>query len=82
MVDYSNMSDEEFLRPGKKEQFPPKENEYMEIQYGETPSGGDLSIAYFYDENHIPCLKSKARYMNIVEYTKDGVRVNEHYGKY
>ena len=35
-----------------------------------TPSGGDYSIAYYYDEDGFPCEKSKADFMNIVEYKK------------
>ena len=45
-----------------------------------TPSGGDYSIAYYYNEDGIPCEKSKADFVNIVEYKKGGIRINEHYG--
>lgn len=34
-----------------------------------TPSGGDYSVAYFYDKDGLPCEKKK-KYMNIVEYKK------------
>ena len=45
-----------------------------------TPSGGDFSIAYYYDEDGIPCEKSQADFVNIVQYKKAGIRLNEHYG--
>lgn len=51
-----------------------------ETAVGRTPSGGDYSVAYFYDKDGNPCPKRKAVRMNIVEYTNDGVRVNEAYG--
>lgn len=66
--------------PEEEIEFPPKENENIEIHYGATPSGGDLSIAYFYDKEGAPCPREKAARMNIVEYTKDGERLNEFYG--
>ena len=40
----------------------------------------DYSIAYFYDDDGCPCEKSKATMINIVEYKKGGIRINEHYG--
>lgn len=45
-----------------------------------TPSGGDYMITYFYDKNHRPCHKKEAKFVNTVEYTKEGCRVNETYG--
>lgn len=48
---------------------------------GKTPSGGDYSIAYYYDAQRNPCSKHKAVFVNIVEYTKAGNRVNECYGR-
>lgn len=52
---------------------------YMEKRDNPTPSGGDYSIAYYYDDDG-PCEKSKADFVNIVEYKKGGIRINEHYG--
>ena len=52
---------------------------YMEKRDNPTPSGGDYSIAYYYDDDG-PCEKSKANRVNIVEYKKGGIRINEHYG--
>jgi hypothetical protein len=60
----------------QKQTFPPEENEYMEIHWGETPLGGDLSIAYFYDKDDQLCTRENMAYMNIVIYTKDGTVVN------
>ena len=37
-------------------------------------------ITYFYDKNHRPCRKKEAKFVNTVEYTKEGYRVNETYG--
>ncbi len=74
---------EDLTKPAPQEMlppFPPEENECIEIHWGgPTPSGGDLSIAYFFNENG-PCPRSEATSMNIVEYLKDGTRLNEHYG--
>jgi len=56
---------------------PAVDSRYTERVDGSTPSGGDYSIAYYYDEDNIPCKKSKAKSVHIVEYTKDGGRVNE-----
>lgn len=53
---------------------------FTEKQMGSTPNGGDYSIAYYYDADHNPCPKEKARFVNIVEYTNDGARVGECYG--
>ena len=61
----------------QEQTFPPEENEYMEIHLGETPLGGDLSIAYFYDKDDQRCKRENMAYMNIVVYTKDGKFVNE-----
>lgn len=52
---------------------------YMEKRDDPTPSGGDYSIAYYYDDDG-PSEKSKANRVNIVEYKKGGIRINEHYG--
>ena len=84
--DVEAMTDEEFEALTRKiagEQvkvpeiaFDPR---YMEMRDNTTPSGGDYSIAYYYDDDG-PCEKSKANRVNIVEYKKGGIRINEHYG--
>ena len=51
-----------------------------ETRQGKTPSGGDYSVAYFYDKDGKPCPKAKAKSVNIVEYSQDGERLNEAYG--
>lgn len=57
------------------------ESPYSERSEGATPLGGDYSIAFFYDENHNPCEKGKAKFVNTVIYDKGGKRVNEVYGR-
>ena len=59
---------------------PEPDPRYTERHKGATPLGGDYSIAYYYDEDHNPCEKSKARHVNIVIYDKEGKRINEVYG--
>lgn len=82
MKDYSKMSDEEFFRQDTtKEPFPPEENEFMEIDWGSTPLGGDLSIAYFFDKDDQHCTRENMAYMNIYIYEKDGTYVNSVMGK-
>lgn len=74
---------EELSRPIPVEElppFPPEEGEFCEIHWHNTPSGGDLSVAYFFDKEGNKCNRANACTMNIIEYTKDGVRLNEHYG--
>lgn len=61
--------------------FPPIDNEFCESCIAPTPSGGDYSTAYFYDAEGNPCKRADAVFMNVVEYTKDGRRINETYGK-
>ena len=58
----------------------PKDTEFSESHIGPTPSGGAYSTAFFYDEQRRPCRREKASYMNIVEYSAEGNRINEHYG--
>lgn len=53
---------------------------FTERHDGETPLGGDYSIAYYYDKDHNPCTKEEAMYVNIVIYNNDGSRVDETYG--
>lgn len=50
-----------------------------ETRHGKTPSGGDYSVAYFFDKDGNPCPKAKAKSVNIVEYSQDGRRQNEAY---
>ena len=80
------MSDEEFEaltrkivgEPVKKPEikFDPR---YMERSDNPTPNGGDYSIAYYYNEDGELCEKKNAARVNIVEYKKGGVRINETY---
>lgn len=81
------MTDEEFEVLKKKiygETFAHPEKEpdprFTERSDSPTPCGGDYSIAYYYDEEGFPCEKNKADFVNIVEYKKGGIRINEHYG--
>lgn len=74
----SKMSDDEFFRKvDSPETFDP---ETTELSNKPTPNGGAYSRAFFYDENRTPCSKLNARYVNIVEYDKEGNRINENYG--
>ena len=68
------------LTPGEssEEKADPR---FTERHDGTTPLGGDYSIAYYYDADHKPCEKAKAKFMNIVIYDKHGRRINEVYGK-
>ena len=84
--DVETMTDEEFEAltreiAGEQVQVPEIEFDprYMEMRDNPTPNGGDYSIAYYYDDDG-PCEKSKANRVNIVEYKKGGIRINEHYG--
>ena len=58
----------------------PEDTEFTETHKGPTPSGGAYSTAYFYDEDGCPCKREESSFMNIVEYSVDGTRINEHYG--
>lgn len=53
---------------------------YTETIMGKTINGGDYSVAYYYNSDGNPCKKSEAAAVNIVEYSKDGKRINECYG--
>jgi hypothetical protein len=84
--DVESMTDEEFEALTKEIAGPqvdiPESEPYprfTERSDNPTPSGGDYSIAYYYDDDG-PCEKSKANRVNIVEYKKGGIRINEHYG--
>lgn len=61
----------------KEPVFDPRVSERHDVK---TPNGGDFSVAYFFDKDGLPCPKKKAKYMNIVEYTKNWERINEFYG--
>lgn len=81
------MTDEEFKALTRKiagprvEFYEPKYYpRYTERHDNPMPSGGDYSVAFYYDEDHIPCTREVAYYINIVEYTANGARINEHYG--
>jgi len=84
--DVESMTDEEFEAltkeiAGPQVDIPESEPNppFTERSDNPTPSGGDYSIAYYYDDDG-PCEKSKANRVNIVEYKKGGIRINEHYG--
>ncbi len=53
---------------------------FTETRTGPTPNGGDYSVAYYYDEEGNPCTKAEASAVNIIEYNKEGSRINECYG--
>ena len=85
--DVESMTDEEFEAltreiAGPRVEFhkPPCDPRYTERHDNPTPSGGDYSIAYYYDENGDPCEKANAEFVNIVEYNKGDGRINETYG--
>ncbi|MBR3546760.1 MAG: hypothetical protein IKN86_04275 [Bacteroidaceae bacterium] len=85
--DIMSMSDKEFEKLIDEVAGPKAENvemkpdpRFTERHNGATPYGGDYSIAYFYDDNHNPCVKEKAKYVNIVIFNNDGSRINEVYG--
>lgn len=42
---------------------------------GPTPSGGDYSIAHFFNGEREPCGKDEATGVEILEYDKDGANV-------
>lgn len=81
------MTDKEFNQPiseaagerAKNIELKP-DPRYTETRRGRTPSGGAYSIAYYYDEDGLPCPKAKAKSVHIVEYAESGERVNEVYG--
>lgn len=81
------MKDKEFERTldrvaGERSNVKMKaDTRYTERIVGKTPNGGDYSIAYYYDAQQNPCRKTEAKFVNIVEYTQAGVRVNECYGR-
>lgn len=83
--DVESMTDEEFRAiieeiAGPRADIPEPtfDSRYMERSDNPTPSGGDYSIAYYYNDDG-PCEKNKANRVNIVEYKKGGIRINETY---
>ena len=85
--DVESMTDEEFKAlireiAGPRVEFhePQCDPRYTKRHDNPTPSGGDYSIAFYYDEEHNPCTREEAWFINIVEYTADGERICEHYG--
>ena len=74
-----------FEMSGNLEQQPrkkagvPESTDTSEVHRGKTPNGGDYSVAYFFDKDEQPCKREAAKRINIVEYTLDGIRVNECY---
>ena len=81
------MTDKEFERlldevAGERADKPTQQadHRFTERQDGATPNGGDYSIAYYYDRDGNPCTKGKAEAVNIIEFSKDGHRINEAYG--
>ena len=50
-----------------------------ETHYGETPCGGDFSVAYYFDKLGNTCPKSRACSVIIVECSYEGRRLNETY---
>ena len=85
--DVESMTDEEFealtmeiAGPRADNHEPQYDLRYTERHDNPTPSGGDYSIAFYYNERHNPCIREDAWFINIVEYTADGRRINETYG--
>ena len=81
-----SMSDEEFNRRIREftgepieEGEPELDPRYTEKHDYPTISGGDFSVAYFYDAEGKPCEKDKAKRINIVEYKEGWKRISEHY---
>lgn len=82
-----NMTDKEFEKlldevAGKRsDKIQKPDPRYTETHYGRTPNGGDYSIAYYYDKDGNPCRKNEASAVNIIEYSKEGHRINENYAQ-
>ena len=53
---------------------------YCERHEGPTPNGGAYSEAHYYDSKRLLCPPCEAMYINIVEYSAKGRRINETYG--
>ena len=85
-IDVETMTDEEFetlswVIGGERADIPTSEPDtrFTERHDSPTPNGGDYSIAYYYNDDG-PCDKKEATRVNIVEYKKGGIRINEVYG--
>ena len=83
--DVESMTDEEFEKllnevAGERVEKlePVRDPRFTERSENPTPSGGNYSIAYYYNDDG-PCEKNKANRVNIVEYKKGGIRINETY---
>lgn len=81
-----DMTNDEFRQlvkdvAGERGKEPKRDPRFSERVDEPTPSGGDYSIAYYYDKDGHPCTKSQASAVNILEFTADGRRVNETYGR-
>jgi len=74
------MSDKEFFHISEPFNDAANDTPYTETIQGQTPNGGAYSRAFFYDKDNRPCVKSEAQFVNIVEYDKQGNRINESYG--
>lgn len=80
------MTDEEFERlldedAGERaeEVEMTRDPRFTETHYGPTPNGGAYSVAYYYDEEGIPCRRETATSVNIIEYCEEGYRIYETY---
>lgn len=80
------MTDEEFeaikieiLGEPVKKVRQKRDKRFTEKSNHPTPSGGDYSVAYYYDAKGNPCVKEKAIFVNVIEYKKGNIRINEHY---
>lgn len=52
---------------------------FTERADGPTINGGAYSIAYYYDQQGNPCRREDAASVNIIEFSKEGMRINETY---
>ena len=76
-IDYS-IEEPPIIDPDKV--IVPEDTAFSESHIGPTPNGGAYSTAYYYDNNGMPCKRNEASFMNIVEYSLEGERINESYG--
>lgn len=80
------MTDREFERlldevAGERADNIPQQHDvrFTERVDGLTINGGAYSIAYYYDQQGNPCRREDAASVNIIEYSEDGMRINETY---
>lgn len=78
MKDFGKMIEEELSARAKqtKEPFNPAPTDYMGVNWGKTPLGGDVSLVYYFDKDGNHCKRENMAYINIVIYTKEGEYVN------